>query len=58
MKFKQVFLVFAMLCLGLGGSALAASKAEIDRNVQLALTAFYKLSAGNKELAAKPHLAS
>ena len=31
----------------------AASKAEIDADVQFALTAFYHLSPGNKELASK-----
>jgi lipid-binding SYLF domain-containing protein len=53
MKLKQIFLMFALLCLAVSGSARAASKAEIDTDVQFALTAFYNLSPGNKELAAK-----
>ena len=53
MKFKQVILMFGLICLAVTGPVRAASKAEIDTDVQFALTAFYNLSPGNKELAAK-----
>ena len=45
--------MFLLLCLAISGSVNAASKAEIDTDVQFALTAFYNLSPGNKELASK-----
>ena len=53
MKLKQTILMFLLLCLAISGSVNAASKAEIDTDVQFALTAFYNLSPGNKELASK-----
>lgn len=53
MKLKQVFLIFVMIVFATSGSATAASKAEIDTDVQFALTAFYNLNPDNKELASK-----
>lgn len=50
MKFFKWILV---LCLLVSASAQAASKQEIDSDVQYALQAFYDLNPGNKELASK-----
>lgn len=53
MKLSKFFSVMFLLFLSESSIAHAASKAEIDTDVQFALTAFYNLSPGNKELAAK-----
>jgi lipid-binding SYLF domain-containing protein len=53
MKLKQVFLMFGLMCLVISGPAYSASKVEIDTDAQFALTTFYNLSPGNKELASK-----
>ncbi len=53
MKLRQLVLMFGLMCLVISGSARSASKAEIDTDVQFALTTFYNLSPGNKELASK-----
>jgi len=47
--FKVLFLSFLLWA----NAASAASKAEIDTDVQFAMTAFYNLSPGNKELVSK-----
>lgn len=52
MKLKQLILVFVTF-FAVSVSANAGSKAEIDTDVQFALTAFYNLDPGNKELASK-----
>lgn len=49
-NFLKVVFLFVLL---ISNSASAASKQEIDTDVQFALTAFYNLSPGNKELASK-----
>lgn len=53
MKFMNLVKVLFLSALLISGAASAASKAEIDTDVQFALTAFYNLSPGNKELASK-----
>lgn len=53
MKLSKFFSVMFLLFLLASSIAHAASKAEIDTDVQFALTAFHNLSPGNKELAAK-----
>ena len=53
MKLKQLMMAIGLICLLASSIANAASKAEIDTDVQFALTAFYNLSPGNKELASK-----
>jgi lipid-binding SYLF domain-containing protein len=53
MKLKQFMMTIVLICLFASSFANAASKAEIDTDVQFALTAFYNLSPGNKELASK-----
>ena len=45
--------LLVLLVLSISFSAQAASKAEIDTDVQFAMSAFYNLSPGNKELASK-----
>lgn len=50
MKFFKMIL---MICLLVSAQAQAASKQEIDSDVQYALQAFYDLNPGNKELASK-----
>lgn len=50
MKFLRWMLV---VCLFVSVTAQAASKQEIDSDVQYALQAFYDLNPGNKELASK-----
>ena len=49
---KCISLLFALV-LSTQNYVQAASKVEIDTDVQFALTAFYNLSPGNKELASK-----
>ena len=53
MKLSKFFSVMFLLVLSSSITAHSASKAEIDTDVQFALTAFYNLSPGNKELASK-----
>lgn len=53
MKLRQYFYLLFVLIMSVSTTASAASKQEIDTDVQFALTAFYNLSPGNKELAAK-----
>ena len=53
MKFSKFFSVLFLFILLTSNIVQAASKAEIDTDVQFALTAFYNLSPGNKELASK-----
>lgn len=53
MKLNKYFYLLFILILSLSSAANAASKAEIDTDVQFALTTFYNLSPGNKELASK-----
>ena len=53
MKLIKFFSAMFLLVLLVSITARAASKAEIDTDVQFALTSFYNLSPGNKELAAK-----
>ena len=50
MKFFKMILT---ICLFVSAQAQAASKQEIDSDVQYALQAFYDLNPGNKELASK-----
>lgn len=50
MKLVKILLMSVLLVIG---SAEAASKQEIDTDVQYALKAFYNLAPGNKELASK-----
>lgn len=53
MKLSKFFSVLFLFALLVSNIAHPASKAEIDTDVKFALTAFYNLSPGNKELAAK-----
>lgn len=53
MKLSKFFSDMVLFVLLASNIAQAASKAEIDTDVQFALTSFYNLSPGNKELAAK-----
>lgn len=53
MKFINIVKAIFLSALLISNVATAASKAEIDTDVQFALTAFYNLSPGNKELASK-----
>ena len=53
MKLINAIRVMFLSVLLVSNVATAASKAEIDTDVQLALTAFYNLSPGNKELTSK-----
>lgn len=53
MKLNKYLYPLLLLVLSFSNSANAASKAEIDTDVQFVLTAFYNLSPGNKELASK-----
>jgi lipid-binding SYLF domain-containing protein len=53
MKLINVVRVLFLWVLLVSNLAGAATKAEIDTDVQFALTAFYNLSPGNKELASK-----
>ena len=53
MKLNKLFYLLIIWDLSLSSAANAASKAEIDTDVQFALTTFYNLSPGNKELASK-----
>lgn len=53
MKLSKIFSVMFSLVLLASNIVQAASKAEIDTDVQFALTTFYNLSPGNKELASK-----
>lgn len=52
MRFKK-YIYLLLVGLLVSFSANAASKAEIDTDVQFALTTFYNLSPGNKELTSK-----
>ena len=53
MKLSKYFSIMFLCVLFTSNIVQAASKAEIDADVQFALTAFYNLSPGNKELASK-----
>ena len=53
MKLNKYFHLLFICVLSFSSAASAASKAEIDTDVQFALTTFYNLSPGNKELASK-----
>jgi lipid-binding SYLF domain-containing protein len=53
MRLNKYLYLLLLLVLSFSNAANAASKAEIDTDVQFALTAFYNLSPGNKELASK-----
>ena len=53
MRLSKIFSVMFLFVLLISNGVHAASKAEIDTEVQFALTAFYNLSPGNKELASK-----
>ncbi|CEN56005.1 BPSL1445 family SYLF domain-containing lipoprotein [Candidatus Methylopumilus turicensis] len=53
MKLNKYFYLLFICVLSFSSAASAASKAEIDTDVQFALTTFYNLSPGNKELASK-----
>lgn len=49
---KHIYILF-ILGLFFSSSVSAASKTEIDTDVQFAMTSFYNLSPGNKELVSK-----
>jgi lipid-binding SYLF domain-containing protein len=53
MKLNKYIYLLLILFLSISNIAKAASKAEIDTDVQFALTTFYSLSPGNKELVSK-----
>ena len=53
MNLSKFFSLLIIFVLSSSIDVQAASKAEIDTDVQFALTAFYNLSPGNKELASK-----
>ena len=53
MRLIKIFNLLFLFILFTSNTVQAASKAEIDSDVQFALTAFYNLSPGNKELASK-----
>ena len=53
MRLTKMIRALLLSLLLVSNLVVAASKAEIDTDVQFALTAFYNLSPGNKELAAK-----
>ena len=53
MKLSKFFSVLFLFIFFTSNIVHAASKAEIDTDVQFALAAFYNLSPGNKELASK-----
>lgn len=53
MKLTKVSYLLFIFGIFISGITQAASKSEIDSDVQSALTAFYNLSTGNKELASK-----
>ena len=53
MRLKHLFFVVSLLVAICSNSVQAASKEEIDADVQDVLKDFYYLSAGNKELAGK-----
>lgn len=53
MKLNKLFYLLFLFVLSFSSATNAASKAEIDTDVQFALTTFYNLSPGNKELAIK-----
>ena len=53
MKLTNMIRALLLSLLLVSNLAAAASRAEIDTDVQFALTAFYNLSPGNKDLASK-----
>jgi len=53
MRLIKIFSVMFLCILFISNGVHTASKAEIDSDVQFALTAFYNLTPGNKELASK-----
>jgi lipid-binding SYLF domain-containing protein len=53
MKLSKVFYLLFIMVFFITTNAAAASKAEIDTDVQFALTTFYNLSPSHKELASK-----
>lgn len=53
MRLNNLLMVTFLLALSFSFSANAASKAEIDTDVQFAMNTFYNLSPGNKELVSK-----
>ena len=53
MRLNNFLSTLVLLALSVSFSANAASKSEIDTDVQFAMTSFYNLSPGNKELVSK-----